>query len=170
MVEIDRRLSGSEFPKLVVPETRKLTNEDIKGMFGVNYRKLIEDRASALGIDEQLRFFDAPLAHKNSEAVYVAEQYVEDHLILVPVLQLNMKTSRHHHEAPMVKEVYFHIAGESFVNVGEQKLVLNHDQDMIEVSLDISHQVKTQGNPSLTLIIMEKARLVPHGRLHIEDV
>lgn len=167
MVEIDRRLSGSEFPKLVVPETKKITNEDIGRMFGDNYRQLIERKAAQFGITG-LQFFDAPRPHDGSQAVYLVEQLVGDHLILVPVLEPNMRTSRHCHEAPMAVERYLHIAGESFVSIDDKELPLNSEQNLIEVPLGVFHQVRTQESPSLALIIMENARLVPPGRLHVK--
>lgn len=158
MIEIDRGLGKSE----------PLNLEYVAEMFGVNYRKLVEDRARQLGIKEELQFFDFPKPHNGSQAVYLVEQLVGDHLILVPVLGPNMRTSRHYHEAPMVMERYFHIAGESFVSIGDKELPLNSERNLIEVPLGVIHQVRTQESPSLTLIIMENARLVAPGRLHVK--
>lgn len=155
---------------LVMPEKKQLTNEDIIEFFGANYRQLIEDKAVGLGINAKLNFFDSPLPHEGSQAVYLVEQLVEDHLILVPVLGPNMRTSRHHHESPMVQEIYFYIVGESFIKVGKEEHLLNRERPRIDVPLDAVHQVRTEEKPALTLIIMEKARLVPPDRLHIKDV
>lgn len=170
MAERYSRFHMPESPELVVPEKKQLTNEDVIKMFGTDYKKLVQGKATQLGMSEQLRFFDSPLPHNGSQAVYLAEQFVGDHLILVSVLGPNMRTSRHYHEAPMVQERYFHIAGESFVNVDGKELPLNHEQNLIKVSLGVVHQARTQGNPALTLIIMENARLVSSGRLHIKDI
>lgn len=153
------------------PKERKITSAHLAEMFGSDYRECIERKAAGFGIREKLVFFDSPKSHNGgSQALYIVEQYVGDDLILVSVLEPNKETSKHRHEAPMVQETYFHIDGESFVEVGEKKLVLNRNQGMIEVPLDISHQVRTQENPSLTLIIMKNARLVSPDRLHIQDV
>ena len=170
MVERNGGLIRSEPSGLLVPEKRPLTNEDIARMFGPDYRKLIEKKAEQVGIGERLRFFDIPLPHNRSQAVYLAEQFVGDHLVLVPVLGPNMKTSRHSHVAPMVQERYFHIAGESFVKVGGEDLALNDEQNLIEVPLGVVHQVSTKEKSALTLIIMENALLVPSGRLHVEAI
>lgn len=159
MVEVNR---GS------IREERQITSVHLAEMFGSDYKERIERKAAGIGIREKLVFFDSPHPHVGSQAVYLAEQFVGDHLILVPVLGPNMITSWHYHEAPMVMERYFHIAGESFVSVNGKKLPLNSEQNLIEVPLDVVHQVRTQENPSLTLIIMENARLVAPGRLHIK--
>lgn len=159
MVERDRGLGKSE----------PLNLEDVAGMFGVNYRKLVEDRAKQVGIREKLQFFDAPRPHNGSQALYLAEELIGDNLVLVSVLQPHMQTSRHHHEPPMTTEKYFHILGESFANIGGYTFALNHRQDSIEVPLGTIHQVTTGENPALTLIIMERARLVTPGKLHIKD-
>lgn len=155
---------------LVAPaERRILTNEELAGMFGINYRNLIERKAVELGIHDRLNFFDQPHPHEGSEAIYIVEQYVGDNWVLVPILRPNMRTSRHHHESPMGQERYFHIAGESFINVGGNQLALNHKQDIIAVPLNVIHQVTTEDKPALTMIVMEKARLVAPGKLHIRD-
>lgn len=170
MVELDRGLFRAELSALFVPERKQITHEGLAGMFGANYRQLIEDKATQLGINERLRFRDSPKPHDGSQALYIVEQFIDDDWVLVSVLGSNMETSKHHHEAPMIKEKYLHIAGESFVAVGSNVIALNEKNNSIEVPLDINHQVTTKENPALTLIVMENARLVPSGRLHIKDI
>ena len=171
MVEIDlgfsRRDSGLITP--IPTEQRKLVHADIVRMFGSDYRERIRDKARAFGLSDEIQFFDEPMPHVGSQALYLAQQFMGDHLVLVPVLRPHMRTSKHHHEIPMFNEVYSHVAGESFIDAGEKRFVLNKDQDLIEVPLNVSHQVTTKESPSLTLIIMRNARLVPSGRLHIKD-
>lgn len=150
---------------------RQITSVHLAEMFGPDYKERIECKAAGLGIREKLVFFDFPKSHNGgSQALYIVEQYVGNDLVLASVLEPNMKTSKHHHEAPMLREIYFHIAGESFVSVDGKKFPLNREQNLIEVPLGVSHQVRTQEDPALTLIIMENARLVVAGRLHIKDV
>ncbi len=168
MVEADNssrvRTSG-----LLVPDQNKLSGVDLAEMFGNNYRRLVEAKAASVGIREKLIFFNSGKPHEGSQAIYIVEQFVGDDLVLVPVLRPNMETSKHHHEKPMLKERYFYIAGESFVRVNGDTLTLNEKQNSIDVPLNVSHQVYTRANPSLTLIIMEKALLVQQGKLHIPE-
>lgn len=170
MVEIDTGFSKSKDSGLLVPDRKQITNEDIALMFGDNYRELVEAKARKLGILGRLNFFDTPIPHDGSQAVYLVEQFEGDDLILVPVLQKGMKTSQHHHVEPMRKESYFHIAGESVVHVGteENPQPLNDIHPVREIPLGLIHQVRAPNGPTLTLIIMEKARLVPPGQLHIK--
>ncbi|GEM_PF-3843883 len=165
MLEIDKRFIETES---LVQERKRLTNEDLVGMFGANYKQLIEHKAVQLGINERLQFFDSAKPHDGSQAVYIVEQFVGNDWILASVLEPNMETSKHHHRAPMIREKYLHIAGESFVSLDGKEFPLNSEQNLIEVPLDIIHQVRTQENPSLTLIIMENARLVAPGKLHVK--
>ena len=173
MVETDIGLHGSE-NGIFVTEKKPLANENVALLFGSNYRELIEKKAEQLGIKEKLYFFDKPKPHEGSQAVYLVEQFIGDHLVLVPALEPGMETSRHHHASPMLKEMYFHIAGKSTVDIGEgEKLKsynLNEQNGLVEVSLDTVHQVKTSEAPSLTLIVMQNARLVPPGQLHIRHI
>lgn len=168
MVETDRGLNASA-SGLLITEIGKLSSVDLAEMFGSDYVKRIEDKAVGVGICDRLVFFDPPKPHEGSQAVYVVEQFVGNDLILVAVLRPNMRTSKHRHEEPMLKERYLHIAGESFVSVNGDISALNQERDSIEVPLNVSHQVHTNGKPSLTLIVMENARLVPQGRLHIPE-
>lgn len=168
MVEVIRDHNKKE-AGLFVPEQKQLTSADIAEMFGPDYKKSILSKAEEVGIKEPLRFFDNSLPHNGSQAVYIVEQFVGDDWILVSVLEPYMKTSKHHHKAPMVKEKYLHIAGESFVAVDENVIALNEKNSHIEVSLNVNHQVTTRKSPALTLIVMENARLVPPGRLHIKN-
>ena len=175
MLEVHRvvDIQGS---KLLVPKKEQLgkplTNEDVAEMFGANYRQLIEDKARRLGILGRLNFFDTPTPHDGSQAMYLVEQFVGDDLILVPVLQKGMQTSQHYHVEPMLKEIYFHIAGGSTVHVGadETPFPLNEKYPVREIPLGLSHQVKAPECPALTLIVMENARLVPPGRLHVKHL
>lgn len=168
MVEADRGFSARA-SGLLTPEIKDLRGIDLVEMFGSDYRKRIEDKAVEEGIRDRLVFFDPSKPHLSSQAVYVVEQFTGDDLILVAVLRPNMKTSKHHHEEPMLRERYLHIAGESFVSVNGDISTLNDKQNSIDVPLNVSHQVHTNGKPSLTLIVMENARLVPQGRLHIPE-
>lgn len=170
MVETDLSLARRD-SGLIVPDAQgKLVCADVARMFGADYKKRIVEKARAVGLRDEIQFFDEPMPHEGSQAVYLAQQFMGDHLVLVPVLQPHMKTSRHYHEAPMSNEVYAHISGESFIDVGDERLVLNEERDSIEVSLNVAHQVTTKENPSLTLIVMKNARLVPSGRLHVRDI
>ncbi len=155
---------------LLIPELKPaVTNLQVSEMFGSDYRERITRRAAEFGIDEPLRFFDSPKPHEGSQALYLAEQFAGDSLVLVSVLGRGMKTSKHHHEHPMGSEFYLHIAGESFISINGNTLALNNSQDRIEVPLRVSHQVEAKDSASLTLIIMKNARLVPPHRLHIKD-
>lgn len=156
MVEVEKGIGKSE-----------ISLKDVVGMFGDNYRQLVEKKALQLGISG-LQFFDAPRPHNGSQALYLAEQLVGDDLVLVSVLRPHMQTSRHHHEPPMEREAYFHIAGESILTIDTTDLVLSDKQPLITVSLGASHQVKTGEIAALTLIVMENARLVSPGRLHVK--
>ncbi len=172
MVEINEGFGKSEPSRLLLSESRQfVTNEEVAKLFGHNYQKLVEDKAEQLGIKEKLQFFDVPMPHNGSQAVYLAEQFRGNDLVLVPVLRRGMVTSRHHHEPPMGKEIYYHIAGESVVYLGTEAspLILNEQQSRIEIPLGVIHQVKAPEKPALTLIVMENARLVSPGRLHVKN-
>lgn len=168
MVETALGFPRRESGLIATTEQGKLVHVDIVGMFGSDYRERIVNKARAVGLSNEIQFFDKPMPHEGSQALYLVQQFMGDHLVLVPALGSYMRTSMHYHEAPMVMERYFHIAGESFVSVNGKKLPLNSEQNLIEVPLGIVHQVRTQANPSLTLIIMENARLVAPGRLHVK--
>ncbi len=167
MGEIDNGFRRSEPSMLLVSERRQLTNEHVATMFGHDYQKLVKDKAAEFGISD-LQFFDSPQPHEGSQAVYLVEQFVGDDLVLVAVLEEKQETSKHLHVGPMKKERYVHVKGRSTVFMNGQKHPLDEENGLIDVLIDVFHQVKTEESPSLTVIIMENARLVAPGRLHVK--
>ena len=139
-------------------------------LHGINYKKLIGDKIIELGIlpsDQGLIFFDSPKPHKGSEALYLVEQPVGNDLILVSFLEPHRKTSKHFHISPLRKEKYYSLAGAAVLMLGDQILELNSKQYYREVPLHVGHQVRTEKDFALTLIVMEDGRLVSPDKLHI---
>lgn len=165
---------------LVVPDRRKIASGELPGIFGVDVRLLTQEELIRLGIlpkGSELIFLNDPIVHTykdiddngniietKSDGQYFLETVIGEDGVLASYLPPYSMTSEHEHEA--IKEKYKQIAGQSFVNVGNEKVNLNSDMGYIEVPLNTEHQVLTEEKPSFILIVMSKAGLVPRDQWH----
>lgn len=103
---------------------------------------------------------DPPRGHENSQAVYIIDCYKGNDRILVSSLRPNSQSSRHYHTPP-ITEIYWLLAGEA--QVGER---LIHERGFV-INPGEVHQVTTQENGALLLILMKNAALVPEKKQHL---
>lgn len=135
-----------------------------------NHRKLIAEKVAMLDIPlsiSEIEFFESPNRHDGSDAVYLLEQFINEDWVLASHLEPNRKTSEHKHVNPMGTEQYYWLAGEAILNVGGEDMPLDSEHNFRVVPLDTFHQLRTEGNFVLTLIIMKNARSVLPEKRHI---
>lgn len=165
---------------LVTPDRKKIIAGDLPGIFGVDVRLLTQAELIRLGIlpkGSELKFRNDPIIHTyrgidddgniieiESDSQYFLETVIGEDGVLASYLPPFSRTSEHEHEA--IREKYKQIAGQSIVNVGNEKVNLRSGMESIEVPLNTEHQVLTGEEPAFILIIMSKAGLVPRDQWH----
>lgn len=155
-----------------------ITTKDLSLMFGIDPEKLVDEKISKLGVLPQgtrLTYFERPKIHtyETSEgntiasgSLYIAEQYVNNDLVLVSVIPPNTTTTRHIHQHPMEREEYHLLAGSALVEIDGSIMEANSEKDLTTVSPGALHQVRTGNNFGSFLIIMRNAALVGRASLH----
>lgn len=159
-----RRESG-----LIAPRNGEVTSEEVGAMFGLDLRGEVVDRLRAFDLlpdGHKLTFFEKGQEHKGSQALYLVEESVGEHMVYVSFLGPNSKTTVHIHDEPL-SETYVWLGGESFLRRDNDIHNLRQGQEVVRVSPRSVHQLTTRQHPSLALIVLENAGLVPADRLHI---
>lgn len=167
--------------KLVVPCKRKVTEEELPGIFGVDVRWLTQNKLIELGLilpTKRLDLWKSPKTHTyksedvqgnivtiESDGQYFLEIDIDEHFVLVSYLPPFSWTSEHNHDDP-IRETYHQIAGESFVRIGNNPEVSLIAGKFLEVPPNTEHQSSTKDNPAFTLIVMDKAALFPRDKRH----
>lgn len=163
--------SGLILGRQQVFEPRQISAPDIKKIFGLDYKKVVADVLGNLGLlpdGHALNFFKTPIEHKGSKARYFLEELIGPNKMYVSFLDSNGKTTRHKHQDP-IRETYLQLAGSSFLRIDDDFRELRAGSALTVLS-DVPHQLTTREDPSLTLIVMKNAALVPADRLHIPVV
>lgn len=146
----------------------KITKKDIIKEFGFNYEQVVTDnlkKGSMLPEGHMLNFFSIAKIHEGSSGLYLLEEIVGNNWIFVQAMLKRGVSTKHKH-GENVAELYYPLAGESF-------LFIDKEEKRLEVGMPIEvfpgqvHQLTTRENPCLNLLIMKNSAKIPREKLHI---
>lgn len=148
---------------------KAIKHDALVAEIGFDYRLLLtaymRDVLGILVEGQTLKFNDVLASHdQNSDALYAFEMQSGKHMVYGYRIPAYSVTSDHYHENPDMRERYYVVHGEMYLQNGESFGLIDEEGEVVE-PLD-RHHGETAEQGAFVIVVLENSTDIPPNKRH----